>query len=88
MNEQTKYRLRDEVKVRKEKFGGLVYDHKDGKLQFIHSHLIMCFLENDGTYSVQEMAEKIAPGKIKGNAMEFIMKSLTDLHKGGVIYEV
>lgn len=88
MELHSKYRIKNGIKFRREKFGGLIYDHKIGSLQFVHSHLISSFLLNDGSYTVAEMAERIAPGKIKGKTLEHVLAHLKKFQERGVIDEL
>lgn len=89
MNLQSKYRVKPNIKLRREKFGGLIYDHAEGRLQFVHSHLMMRFLENDGSYSVQEMAGLLfSSSKLPENVINGILVNLGKFAQGGIIDEV
>lgn len=89
MDLQTKYRINNQIKLRREKFGGIIYNHESGTLQFIHSHIFVKFLENDGQFTIQEMADKIfAPKKAQEQVLKNVMTMLTNFYQRGIIYEV
>ena len=88
MHLDSKYSVKKNIKIRREKFGGLIYDHKEGKLQFIHSHLVYRFLENDGRFTVREMAELIAPGKMTETSLNAALNQLNKFHERAIINEL
>ena len=89
MDLQTKYRIKTKIKLRREKFGGITYDHETGTLQFIHSSILVRFLENDGQLTLQEMADKIfAPEKASEQVLKNVLVKLTGFQQRGIIHEV
>ena len=89
MDLQTKYRIKTQIKFRREQFGGIIYDHESGTLQFIHSHILVRFLENDGQLTMQEMADKIfAPEKAPEQVLKNVLAKLTSFCQRGIIDEV
>lgn len=88
MHLDSRYRVKKEIKIRREKFGGIIYDHKEGMLQFIHSHLVFRFLENDGKRTVREMAEFIAPGKMTDISLSAVLKHLNQFQERAIIDEL
>jgi putative mycofactocin binding protein MftB len=85
----SRYKLADKIKLRQEKFGGLLYQHSRGRLEFIHSPLLVRFLENDGSLSVLQQAEKIIPTKKwEIEELEKACRLLDILWDKGIIHEV
>ena len=88
MRLDSRYSVKTGVKMRRERFGGILYDHRSGMLQFVHSHLLFRFLENDGSYTIHEMAERIAPGKMTEKSLQAVLMQLTTFHERAIIDEL
>lgn len=83
-----RYRLSAKVKLREERFGGVIYCHKTQRL-FLVSSLLIPFLEADGTETTGEIAQMLHhEGCLPINALGKVSEELDRLARAGVIDEL
>lgn len=83
-----RYRLSAKVKLREERFGGIVYCHKTQRL-FLVGSLLMPFLEADGTETAAEIAHRLHhEGHLPISGLGKVAEGLERLSKAGAIDEL
>ena len=83
-----RYRLSAKVKLREERWGGVVYCHQTQRL-FVISSLLMPFLEANGTQTAGEIAHRLHDeGCLSIGAQGKVAEGLERLARAGVIDEL
>jgi putative mycofactocin binding protein MftB len=74
-----KFKLSPTIRLRRESFGGMLYDHKSGRIIFIYQEILFDLLakKSDIVFDVYSELEEINKDKV--------VKLIHDLVAGGVI---
>ncbi|MBS4025819.1 MAG: mycofactocin biosynthesis chaperone MftB [Clostridia bacterium] len=73
------------VRVRREKFGGILYHHQTGKITFIYNYLVVKVLEQQEHKTVAAILSDCGNWDISSIAKA--LKILDALEAGGIIYD-
>lgn len=81
-------RLTAGVKMRREKFGGILYQHSTGKITFIYNQLVVNLLEQQEDKTIALFLNKMIDNGITDKKL-FVeaIKILHWLKEGGFVYE-
>lgn len=90
VNTELSYEVPNQVAVRQEKFGGLVYRYDNRALLFLHSRPLVDFLEKlDGERSLGAALEEFAAERDLGDGQRRALENaLGQLEKKGIIREL
>jgi putative mycofactocin binding protein MftB len=72
------------IRMRREQFGGTLYDHKTGKITFIYNTMVINILEQKGKKTVAEVLGK----KNDEIALSKVIDLLNTLQAKGLVLEV
>jgi putative mycofactocin binding protein MftB len=87
MNRIGCYRLAENVAIRPERFGALVYNHGNRQLYFIHSHLVADFMIGlDGARPLGEAVEAfVAQRALPASATDTLLETIGRLERMGMV---
>ncbi|TVR97127.1 MAG: mycofactocin biosynthesis chaperone MftB [Rhodospirillales bacterium] len=90
VNTKTFYKLADNVSIRPERFGALVYNYDNRRLCFVHSHLVADFVAGlDGARPLAEMVEAFMAGRgLADAAGASVLRAVSQLEQMGVVRAV
>ena len=87
MNRICRYQLAQNVAIRPERFGALVYNHDNRQLYFIHSHLVADFMIGlDGARPLGETVEAfVAQRALPASAADTLLETIGRLERMGMV---
>lgn len=90
VNTEQSYEVPNQVSVRQERFGGLVYRYDNRALLFLHSRPLVDFLEKlDGERPLGEALEEFAVERGLGDGERRALENALDqLERKGIIREL
>jgi putative mycofactocin binding protein MftB len=87
MNRIGCYQLAQNVAIRPERFGALVYNHDNRQLYFIHSHLVADFMIGlNGARPLGEAVEAfVAQRALPASAADTLLETIGRLERMGMV---